>query len=803
MGKISLNLLKLTLVCTFVALSFPQEILAEEQVNAKPISQGPVRVAGRQLQVDFDRDGIYQPFFIKGLGYQPTPIGKVPDSLYWTSIIYQDANIYNRDLAYLRDMHTNAIRTWATLYYPTLPTKDTLAFFNACYNNGTNPIYITAGFWVDPVWNPLTGQTNQDLTDPDVIDYYKNLFRTYVQTYKDHPALLLWAIGNENNIAYHGPGGVKAWFDLAEELGKAAYEVEGSKYHPVSIGNGGLNHIGEYDALLPNIDMWGINYYEYEDDPSFGNFFQDYANLSSKPMWLTEYGIDAYDNSGAPHPIQTFQGPNQNSYSQADRKLSRGNPAGNEDQATQAFWNTALAQDLMRNNDINSGGTIFGYSDEWWKANGSNAGHDLGGYSNGYFPDGFMNEEWFGVVGVEDNGSSPDKIIPRQAYTDLSGTFLPFILNLEVAFHQAENADYAGSASAQMALDYLSTAAVPSQTQLQDYGRSHNDSSNSSLPYIDAKGMHATMENYAPNGYEFEIGSSTDQLQATAGLCYWITFDLNYKKLNPRFVPGLVPTQGTYGRWMLVHGVSTELNPQLAQNYTLNGIRVSDPSVQGLGGNKYITGNEWLKTYFKPLVSNDSLNGKYVYVVEPPGTSDAKVSVRQTETVNVEHVRSEEVIKKACQLGLEKNVAPFDATTAGYLETTEPKEVLKVKSAQGDYYLVAFESKNDGDLQVQGTGALMAAKLTAANLEIQEVATVQNPVKYLPVTEAEALRIVRQNVLFFRGVSSIKLVEDKLTSPFAPDWQIIESNTGHVYFVDQDGNFSLQDEEQENVDIQR
>jgi hypothetical protein len=36
---------------------------------------GPVVVDGRKLMVDFDRDGIYVPFFVKGVGYAPIPIG--------------------------------------------------------------------------------------------------------------------------------------------------------------------------------------------------------------------------------------------------------------------------------------------------------------------------------------------------------------------------------------------------------------------------------------------------------------------------------------------------------------------------------------------------------------------------------------------------------------------------------------------------------------------------------------------------------------------------------------------------------
>ena len=37
-----------------------------------------VKVEGRQLLVDFDRNGVYEPYLIKGVGYSPFPVGRHP-----------------------------------------------------------------------------------------------------------------------------------------------------------------------------------------------------------------------------------------------------------------------------------------------------------------------------------------------------------------------------------------------------------------------------------------------------------------------------------------------------------------------------------------------------------------------------------------------------------------------------------------------------------------------------------------------------------------------------------------------------
>ncbi len=58
------------------------------------------------------------------------------------------------------------------------------------------------------------------------------------------------------------------------------------------------------------------------------------------------------------------------------------------------------------------------YSDEWWKA-GDPPAHDLGGYDTAAHPDGYSNEEWWGVMRVIEDGAGPDVMQPRQVYSDL------------------------------------------------------------------------------------------------------------------------------------------------------------------------------------------------------------------------------------------------------------------------------------------------------------------------------------------------------------------------------------------------
>jgi hypothetical protein len=338
------------------------------QPTTKPASTGPVQLRGKELYVDGRR------YEVKSVGYQAVPIGQ-PISREIVVSIYTDPVILARDMAILRGMHVNTIRTWSQVPDATL--------LEACYNAGVEPIRVVLGFWM-----PTDGSL--DFSNPAVISAIKEEFRAYVSQFKNHPAVLGWGMGNENNLSY--VGNMADWYALADQMAQAAYLEEGPGYHPTMIINGGLRHFGDTqlgsdDASLPFVDMWGHNAYPGE---SWHCYFDYFDRLSAKPLLLTEFGIDAFDNR-----------------------------IGAEYQSVQAEYVTAQWRGLRQHS---VGGSVMAYSDEWWKA-GDPWHHDPGGYGTHFHPDGFSNEEWYGMVAVQKNGSGPDVMVPRQVCAALGAEF--------------------------------------------------------------------------------------------------------------------------------------------------------------------------------------------------------------------------------------------------------------------------------------------------------------------------------------------------------------------------------------------
>jgi hypothetical protein len=190
-------------------------------------------------------------------------------------------------------------------------------------------------------------------------------------------------------------------FSLINEMAETAQAEEGTTAHPVTTALADQDlttTIAAFENTVPALDIWGANVYRGK---SFGTLFSDLGPVTPKPLLIMEYGIDAFDQT-------------------------KGNEYEKIGAPVQADYAEALWKEIAANGQTCLGGTIMSYSDEWWKARyAGDAGcapvpdpgvQESCGFSATSQPDGYANEEWWGLVRISDKGTGADAVEPRAAY---------------------------------------------------------------------------------------------------------------------------------------------------------------------------------------------------------------------------------------------------------------------------------------------------------------------------------------------------------------------------------------------------
>ncbi len=111
-----------------------------------------------------------------------------------------------------------------------------------------------------------------------------------VQKIKDHPAIMMWAIGNEIDwIPGNKPYNPKLW-DAINDIAKAIKAVDPN--HPVMtvIGTSSMKKIAEIVRQCPDLDLLGIN--TYGDIYTLPDTLKKYG--WTKPFVIAEWGPDGY-----------------------------------------------------------------------------------------------------------------------------------------------------------------------------------------------------------------------------------------------------------------------------------------------------------------------------------------------------------------------------------------------------------------------------------------------------------------------------------------------------------------------------
>jgi len=202
----NINILFLTIIGLFISATLFSQA-----------PQGPVKV---EMRLD-QKSGNWQlyrggePYYIKGVGGQTK---------------------LDRAVAY----GANSVRTWGA--------GEAIAILDDAHEKGLTVLF---GLWVG------CERQGFDYDDSKGVKAQLERFTEVVKTYKDHPALLMWGIGNETDLFYSD---FKVW-NAIDDIAKMIKEIDPN--HPTMTVTAGLD-VAEVQLIMdraPHIDVYGINTY--------------------------------------------------------------------------------------------------------------------------------------------------------------------------------------------------------------------------------------------------------------------------------------------------------------------------------------------------------------------------------------------------------------------------------------------------------------------------------------------------------------------------------------------------------------
>ncbi len=175
-----------------------------------------------------------EPFYIKGAGLE---FGDVPS---------------------LASHNGNSFRTWRTEN----GKKSAVEVLDEAYENG---LMVTMGIEVGRERHGF------DYDDPEAVNKQLMDIKEQVLAIKDHPALLIWGIGNELNLHYENP---KVW-DAVNEISEMIHEVDSNHLTTTSLAGIGEQEVKYIKERCKDLDILSV---------------QMYGDLPQVPILIREYG---------------------------------------------------------------------------------------------------------------------------------------------------------------------------------------------------------------------------------------------------------------------------------------------------------------------------------------------------------------------------------------------------------------------------------------------------------------------------------------------------------------------------------
>ncbi|WP_143542380.1 glycoside hydrolase family 2 TIM barrel-domain containing protein [Robiginitalea sediminis] len=233
-----------SIVCLIACKQQPEPAAAAQQETP-----GPAKVTLSEAEGKYTLEVNGEPFYIKGAGLE---FGNIPA---------------------LAAHNGNSFRTWRT----DNGQRPALEILDEAYANG---LMVTMGIEV------ARERHGFDYNDREAVQAQLEDIRRQVLELKDHPALLIWGIGNELNLHYTNP---KVW-DAVNEISEMIHEVDPNHLTTTSLAGISKKEVDYIKARCPDLDILSVQM--YGDLPDLPRLVREFG--WEGPYMVTEWGATGH-----------------------------------------------------------------------------------------------------------------------------------------------------------------------------------------------------------------------------------------------------------------------------------------------------------------------------------------------------------------------------------------------------------------------------------------------------------------------------------------------------------------------------